>query len=370
MKKAVLFMFVVMFYSCTSYAKVFKYERYVGKFSGIEVVNFKVEGKQLSAGSTITAEYDLINTNNRPVKLGRYGAFIACRGPNYKNRDFGHSYRNYTIRRHKKIHIKGTIKIDKKGVWIFWPGLYVIGLGWGPSDWGAIRLNVKKTSHKNNNSGGSHHSHNPKKITLAPPFTNCAGWKISPGVAQTNYYCNPATGYIGIFDSSLIGGASSYAVQYIHFNSPRNQRVTIKATFYYTGGTKTAGIAAFAGLQAMYQYGNHHSRKDIIAGLDYNIIAQKIIDIAMLAVPGVKAEDVREALETISTIRDTATLLRELKDLYYVKKAKKYVYTFHINAKKGSNFVAIGIRGNCSGMATGSSYVVVVAQLIKVEILF
>lgn len=50
------------------------------------------------------------------------------------------------------IHIKGNIKINRKGKWTFWPGFYIVGFGWGPMDWGAIRLTAKKGSHKN--SGG------------------------------------------------------------------------------------------------------------------------------------------------------------------------------------------------------------------------
>ncbi len=368
-KKISLFIFIGLFLSSSSYAKVFKSVKYVGNMDGIVVKNFKVEGSSFEVGSTIIAEFDLINDSKKPVKLGKYGALIACRDPNNKNRDFGHQYKYHTIQRHHKIHVKGKIKINKNGEWTFWPGFYILKWGWGPADWGAIKLNAKGSSH--NGSGGSHHSNNPKKLVLNPPFNTCAGWKTSPGVAQTRYYCNQNTGYIGIFDSSWVGGAASYAVQYIYFNSPRKQRVKIRATFYYTGGTKIAGVAAFAGLQAMYIHGKKNSRKDIVAGLNYNIAVQKIIDVALLTLPGAKqVQDVKEALELISTLKDATTLLNELKDLYNVHKAKKYVYTFYINAKKGGNFVGIGLRGNCSGIVTGSSYVVVAAQLVKVEVLF
>lgn len=69
--------------------------------------------------------------------------------------------------------------------------------------------------------------------------------------------------------------------------------------------------------------------------MDCNIAVQKIIDVVLLTFPGLKqVQDVREALELISTLKNTATLLREFKDLYNVRKTKKYVYTFILMPKK------------------------------------
>ncbi len=347
-------------------AKVFKSVSYVGNFNGLDVKNFKVEGEKFTVGSYVTVEYDLKNTLSKPIKFGKYGAFVACRDPNNKNRDFAHQYKYYKLNSHKQIHVRGKIKIDKSGSWTFWPGFYLLHTGFGPYEWGKIKLKATGGSHS-----GSNGSNNQKRVVLKPPFNTCSGWKTSPGVAQTRYYCNPNTGYIGIFDSAWTGGAASYALMYVFFNSPKNQRVKIKATFYYTGGAKTTGIAAFAGFQAIHYYNNKFYRKDIEAGLNYDIAVQKIIDVALFAVPSVThVKDVKEALELISTIKDAMTLLKEMKDLYNVRKAKKYVYTFYINAKKGGNFIGIGLRGNCSGVVTGSSFVVVAAQLLQVKVIF
>ncbi|AEA34071.1 hypothetical protein [Hippea maritima] len=368
-RKFFVFAIAFLIISHIANAKVFKSVPYVGKVRGLAIKNFQVEGKKFSVGSYVTVEFDLKNTSSKPIKLGKYGAFVACRDPNNKNRDFAHQYKFYKLNSHKQIHIKGRIKINKSGWWRFWPGLYLLHFGFAPSEWGKIKLKAKRESQ--GSSSGSHEMKNPKKLVLKPPFNTCSGWKTSPGVAQTRYYCNPSTGYIGIFDSAWTGGAASYALMYVFFNSPKNQRVKIKAIFYYTGGAKTTGVAAFAGFQAIHHYNNKFYRRDIEAGLNYDIATQKIIDVALFAIPSVThIKDVKEALEIISTIRDAMTLLKEMKDLYNVRKAKKYVYTFYINAKKGSNFVGIGLRGNCSGVVTGSSFVVVAAQLAQVEILF
>ncbi len=379
MKKIITIVFLVVFVCFSSYAKVLKEIGYVGKVYGIAVKRFKIEGESFKVGSTITVEYDLQNINKKPVKFNRQGAFIACRDPYYHNRDFAHKYENYTIWVNRTIHIKGTIKINKKGVWTFWPEFSVLHWGKSPSHWRAIKLKTKAEAkvpqrHSNHSRNPKHHKkkkQNHKKLVIKPPFITCGGWKISPGLAQTQYYCNPNTGYIGIFDSSLIGGAASYAIQYVQFKSLKNQRVKVRATFYYTGGTKTAGIAAFAGLQVMRIYNNKQSRRDINAGLNYQIAVNKIIDIALIGIPGTtQVEDVKEALEIIDTIRGVSTLLNELKDLYNAGKAKRYVYTFYIYARKGMNVIALGLRGNCSGIVTGSSFVVVAAQLAEVEISF
>ena len=69
--------------------------------------------------------------------------------------------------------------------------------------------------------------------------------------------------------------------------------------------------------------------------MDCNIAVQKIIDVVLLTFPWLKqVQDVKEALELISTLKNTATLLREFKDLYNVRKTKKYVYTFILMPKK------------------------------------
>ena len=84
-------------------------------FEGLRIENFRIEGEDFKVGKTVTAEFDLKNAAWRRVKLGKSGAFIACRDPNGVNRDFAHQYRYYTLRPSGKIHVKGQIKITKGG---------------------------------------------------------------------------------------------------------------------------------------------------------------------------------------------------------------------------------------------------------------
>ena len=360
------------------------------KIEGLKIENFRIEGESFKVGKTITAEFDLKNTGRSPVKLGKSGAFVACRDPYGVNRDFAHQYRNHTLRPSGKIHVKGQLKIDKKGIWSFWVGVSLLRGGWGPYGWGMIQLKASGASHGGNgsghhsggsgsshHSGGSssgHHSKGNSKIVLRPPYNNFTCWKTSPGDlvkgSRAICLCNQNTGYLGILDSAFAGGAASEPMIYALFQSPKAQKVKIRATFYYTGGTETIGYAAFAGLQAAYKYGSVYRKKDIVPGLDYKIAAQKIMDLALLAAPAVsKPKDVEEALEALDMVNNIRELSEALIDLYNARKAKKYVLTFTMNAKKGYNYVGIGLRGNCSALVTGSAFVVVAAQLNKIEVI-
>jgi len=180
MRKRFCVLIVLIFLIPTfAYSKVFKSVPYVGKIKGLVVKNFKVEGEKFAVGSYVTVEFNLKNVSSKPVKFGKYGAFVACRDPDRRNRDFAHQYKFYRLNSHKQIHIKGKIKINKSGWWTFWPSFYILHFGFGPYQWGKIRLEAKSGTH-GGSSSGSHGLKNPKRLVLKPPFNTCAGWKTSP----------------------------------------------------------------------------------------------------------------------------------------------------------------------------------------------
>lgn len=82
--------------------------------------NFKAKGNSFSVDFTAaTVAYDLKNDSCKPIKFGKYGAFIACRDPNSENRNFAHQYKFYKLEGHRRIHVRGRIKVNKRGLWIF-----------------------------------------------------------------------------------------------------------------------------------------------------------------------------------------------------------------------------------------------------------
>ncbi|WP_035586770.1 hypothetical protein [Hippea jasoniae] len=346
---------------------------YVGTFWGLEVKNFNISASDLKVGSKLHASFEITNITKHLIKTGKYGFFIACRNPDGKNRDFGHTYKSKFIKPHQTVKISATIKINKAGRWIFWPDISFPAGHWGPYQWRAITLNFSE--HRNNKN--KHHKKNKKQpsvLNISPPYLNCSGWRktINPGRgSRALYFCNYNTGYLGILDQAILGGSTSEATQYIYFNSPKNGKVKVTATIYYTGGTKVVGLGAFAGLKVTARYKSHYKQKTVIPGLNYQIAAGKIIDLVLLAAPGIsKPRDVEEALEMLDTINNVKSLLEGMQELYRAKKAKKITYIFYINAHKGGNIVGIGLRGNCSGVVTGSSFVITSAQLINVRIDF
>ncbi len=339
-------------------AKTLKVIHHVGRVDGVEVTNLKFEGKAFEIGAYITVEYDLKNVSPRPLRLGRHGAIIACRDPQKKNRDFGAKYKNSTLERGKKVHIKGVIRIDKFGRWTFWPGFQFKSGHWGPYQWHAVKFTAKRV------------------VTITPPYATYAGWKTSPGDlikgSQAHYYANASTGFIGLHDAAFAGGAASEVLHYFTFYCPKNQRVRIQAYFYYVGGAKTVGLAAFAGLQAGYKFRGKYGRKDITAGLNYDIAIRKIIDIALSIAPELtESKTIKEALEALKTVNEAIEISHIFIELHNIKReAKRYTYNFTVKAKKGINFIGVGLRANCSGMVTGSSYCILAGQLNKVNIYY
>ncbi len=350
--RIVLFLIFCVF-SLPAPAKVLASRHKLGQQHGLVFSDFLIAGPGRQVGATLMASVIVRNGSTKTIHLGRYGVFIAARDPADRNRDFAHNFRNRALRPGQKVKISGTLRIDKPGTWTFWPAFALPKIGWSEYQWQALRLNI------------------PNRLVIRPPFAGCHGWKTSPGDlikgSQARYWCNPRTGYIGINDTAFAGAAASEALQTFQFHSPRKQTVRIKAVFTYVGGAKTTGYGAFAGFQAVYRQGKHYHRKDIQSGLDYDVVAGKIRDLALLALPELtEVQSTKEALEILDTINSVNELGQLMWDLHKARKARTYTYTFKIKARKGLNTVAVGLRGNCSGLITGSSFVILATQLRKV----
>lgn len=329
------------------------YRKYLGKQDGLKIYQFTIKGNQFAVGSQITVSFKIKNISNKDIKFGKYGAFVGCRDPSGKNKDFGHSFRNFVLKKGKSITITGTIKIDKAGVWSFWPAFYIEKKGWSFYKWHEVKLKAQKIS------------------VYKPPYINCDGWTTVKGIAKARYLCNHKTGYLALLMDTDTGGAAAETRQYLNIYVPENKKVKIKATFFYIGGSKTVGYGSFAGLQATYKFRKKYGRKDIEPGLNYQIAAEKIIDVALLAVPeGGEAKTVWQALKILSEIKDYYDIITSIGDAIKKGKGRTYTYTFSIKARKGYNIIGIGLRGNCSSVITGKSFVIVGAILKEVKVYY
>lgn len=112
---------------------------------GLKLLGGSVLGvSPLRSGYTVTVRFSLQNVSGRDIKLDSNGIFVGARWnstTDANNRDFGHQYRNYTLRNNEIIKFEAKLTLDRSGTWRFWPA-YHIGGGYGPFRWHEIVLNV------------------------------------------------------------------------------------------------------------------------------------------------------------------------------------------------------------------------------------
>lgn len=108
---------------------------------GVELTRFSLEGPESPrVGDTLTVQFTFRNTTRSEMRFSPYGILVGCRDPENKNRDFGH--KEMSLKPGESYRFQATIKVDKAGVWHFWPGYY---LGhWGPYKWHEIIIEVKR----------------------------------------------------------------------------------------------------------------------------------------------------------------------------------------------------------------------------------
>ncbi|SNZ03481.1 hypothetical protein SAMN06265182_0391 [Persephonella hydrogeniphila] len=356
--RSILF-FVFIIFACllsTGFSRDIYHRSYIGKQDGLKIYNFRIHGKEFTVGSTVAVSFQVKNISGKNIKFGRYGIFIGCRDPEGKNRDFGHSYRNYVLKKGKSIAVSGVITIDKPGEWIFWPAFYKSNGEWSFYKWHAVKLKANRV------------------LTIKPPYINCDGWKKIEGIGKAKYLCNPKTGFMGIMmgvDPGTAGGVATEVRQYIKIYFPKTGKIKIKAIIEYIGGAKTVGYGAFAGLQATSKYKKYYKRKDIEPGLNYEIAAEKIIDVALLAVPeGGGAKTAWQALKVLDEVKTYYDIAMAFKDAIDKLHGRRYTYSFTMKGKKGFHIVGIGIRGNCSAVLSGGSFVIVGALLKEIKVYY
>lgn len=344
---------VLLFITFPAFAKPLVHKTHLGNQHGLEVTAFTVTGPGRYVGADISVKMVVRNTARHAVRIGRYGIFIGARDPQDNNRDFGHAYRNQILRPGQKVVVTGKLRIDKPGTWTLWPAFHFAKYGWGKYQWHAIKLKVAHRS------------------VVYPPYASCKGWHKAPSLGKGSFarhWCNRKTGYIGLQIGAFAGAATAEAMHYFTFHSKRKQKVRIRARFAYIGGATTTGYGSFAGFQAVHRYGKHYGRKDIKAGIDVEVVTEKIIDLALLALPEVtEAKNVKQALDYLDLINNFRTLASTFNDLVQAKKARTYTYTFTIHARKDSNTVGVGLRGGASGVG-GSGFVIIGAQLQEVAV--
>ncbi|MEJ5228274.1 hypothetical protein [Thermodesulfovibrio sp.] len=112
---------------------------------GLQLVKGFVTGiYPIKVGTTIKVYFVLKNVSGRDINFGSNGVFVGARWnstTDANNRDFGHQYRNYTLRNGQAITLNASITVNEAGTWRFWPA-YNIGNGYGPFRWHEVVVEV------------------------------------------------------------------------------------------------------------------------------------------------------------------------------------------------------------------------------------
>lgn len=112
---------------------------------GLQLVKGFVTGiYPINTGTTIKVYFVLKNVSGRDINFGPNGVFVGARWnstTDANNRDFGHQYRNYTLRNGQEITLNASVTVNEAGTWRFWPA-YNIGGGYGPFRWHEVVVNV------------------------------------------------------------------------------------------------------------------------------------------------------------------------------------------------------------------------------------
>jgi len=108
---------------------------------GVELTDFSVEGPEpVKVGDTLVVRFTYRNTTGVTMHFSSYGVLVACRDPDDKNRDFGH--REVRLAPGESFTMEAQIKVDKPGLWRFWPGYWLEH--WGPFKRYAITVEVRE----------------------------------------------------------------------------------------------------------------------------------------------------------------------------------------------------------------------------------
>jgi len=112
---------------------------------GLQLSRFNVNRTQMMVGDTVKVSFALTNTTDEPITISsQFGVFVGARWNSISdanNRDFGHKYKGKVLQPGARIAMKASKKLDKEGIWRFWPAYNVDGQ-WGPFRWNEIVVKV------------------------------------------------------------------------------------------------------------------------------------------------------------------------------------------------------------------------------------
>lgn len=184
------------------------------------------------------------------------------------------------------------------------------------------------------------------------------------GVSKGKAWGNKSSGALGIYCDAWAGGSVAASDMGVSFYTSSPNAVFVRSRIIYTGGTATYALASFADLYVVRNYNGTEYKRAISHAFSGPVVIDKVIGLAGIAAGAGGIE----ALEQLCTIYDAINLLSNLETLANAQNASRIVDTFSFNSTNGRNTVRIGMRGDASGVVTGSGFVIVGGAIASIEI--
>lgn len=203
--------------------------------------------------------------------------------------------------------------------------------------------------------------------TFKPPYELSSPWDHDTiGVSDAKVWSNKNTGAIGVYCDAWTGGSTGTSDMGIKVNVSTPATLFVRSRIIYCGGNINYAIASFSDLYSVRYINNSEYKRAISPAFSGPVVLDKIVALAGIAAGGIgKAA---EAVEIMCAIYDVLGLLNNLVNLYNAGNASRIWESFAFRTNNGNNTVRVGMRGDATGVLTGSAFVIIGGMVEFIEV--
>jgi len=204
--------------------------------------------------------------------------------------------------------------------------------------------------------------------TFTPPYSDTRVWTHKVGNADCRASANKASGGIAFYIDAWVGGSTATSGQSIWVSTSRPATLVVTPTIKYVGGTYNFSLASFSELELFCEVNGNLYRTSISPAFSGPVVFDKVLSLALLAAGGLAPQNARSIADLITTGYSLVQLSAALQQLEAAGNASTVRRSFTVETQPGWNKISVGLRGNASGVATGSAFVIVGGQVTSIEV--
>lgn len=204
--------------------------------------------------------------------------------------------------------------------------------------------------------------------TFTPPYSDTRVWTHKVGNADCRASANRESGGIAFYIDAWVGGSTATSGQSIWVNTSRPATLIVTPTIKYVGGTYNFALASFSELELFCEVNGNLYRTGISPAFTGPVVLDKVLSLALLAAGGLAPQNARSIVDLIATGYSLTQLSAALQQLEAAGNVATVRRSFTVETQQGLNKISVGLRGNASGVATGSAFVIVGGQVTSIEV--